>query len=116
MRISDWSSDVCSSDLENGDTAVPSAEFPLMMTPRRTNEMMNSIVRQTPKLGGKKSYNPAFLHPSDMERFGASAGDIIRIHSLHGEILGVATTEPHLRLGPLSMPPPLAPHHTHHPT
>src|SRR3546814_9800306 len=24
---------------ENGDTAVPSAEFPLMMTPRRTNEM-----------------------------------------------------------------------------
>src|SRR3546814_13056610 len=67
---------------ENGDTAVPSAEFPLMMTPRRTNEMMNSIGRQNPKLGGKKSYNPAFLNPSAMERFGVSAGDIIRIHSL----------------------------------
>src|SRR3546814_14200069 len=50
---------------ENGDTAVPSAEFPLMMTPRRTNEMMNSIGRQNPKLGGKTSYTPAFLNPSD---------------------------------------------------
>src|SRR3546814_9251364 len=50
---------------ENGDTAVPSAEFPLMMTPRRTNEMMNSIGRQNPKLGGKKSYNPALLNPSE---------------------------------------------------
>src|SRR3546814_17200017 len=86
---------------ENGDTAVPSAEFPLMMTPRRTNEMMNSIGRQNPKLGGKKSYNPAFLNPSDMERFGVSAGELIRIHSLHGEILGVAEPEPHLPMGKL---------------
>src|SRR3546814_3316774 len=38
-----------------------------------------------------------------MERFGVSAGDIIRIHSLHGEILGVAEPEPHLRMGTLSM-------------
>src|SRR3546814_7482008 len=131
MRISDWSSDVCSSDLkprasdcdamlqlgdptmiaeldivlnENGDTAVPSAEFPLMMTPRRTNEMMHSIGRQNPKLGGKKSYNPAFLNPSDMKRFGVSAGDIIRIHSLHGEIPGVAEPGSHLHMGKLSMP------------
>src|SRR3546814_15360280 len=65
--------------------------------------MMNSIGRQNPKLGGKKSYNPAFLNPSDMERFGVLAGDIIRIHSLHGEILGVAESEPHLRMGTLSM-------------
>src|SRR3546814_14858260 len=88
---------------ENGDAAVPGAGLPLMTTPRRTNERMNSIGRQNPKHGGKKSYNPAFLNPSDMERFGVSAGDIIRIHSLHGEILGVAEPEPHLRMGTLSM-------------
>src|SRR3546814_6444067 len=100
---------------ENGDTAVPSAEFPLMMTPRRTNEMMNSIGRQYPKLGRKKSYNPAFLNPSDMERFGVSAGYIIRIPSLHREILGVADPEPHLSMGTLSLSYCYGPNPNEHP-
>jgi anaerobic selenocysteine-containing dehydrogenase len=87
----------------NGDTAIPSAEFPLMLTPRRANEMMNSIGRTNPKLNARRSHNPAFLHPSDLERFGVTVGDIIRIRSEHGEIEGVAEAESRLRPGTLSM-------------
>lgn len=88
---------------QRGDTANPSAEYPLLLTPRRVNEMMNSIGRQNPKLAHRRAYNPAFLNPSDMERFGVRPGDVIRIRSEHGEIEGVAEAEGRLRPGTLSM-------------
>lgn len=87
----------------DGDTELPSAEFPLLLTPRRTNEMMNSIGRTNPRLAGRRGYNPAFLNPADMARHGLAAGDLIRIRSRHGEIAGVAEPEARLRPGTLSM-------------
>jgi anaerobic selenocysteine-containing dehydrogenase len=87
----------------DGATAIPDAEFPLLFTPRRANEFMNSIGRMNPKLGGKRAYNPAFLNPADLDRFGIAAGDVISIHSRFGNIYGVAEAEPKLRAGTLSM-------------
>lgn len=87
----------------DGDTAVPDAEFPLLFTPRRANEFMNSIGRMNPKLGGKRGYNPAFINPADLEQFGIAAGEVISIQSRFGTIYGVAESEPKLRAGTLSM-------------
>ena len=87
----------------DGDTALPSDEFPLLLTPRRANDMMNSIGRQNPKLTARRSHNPAFLHPDTMARHGVAAGDAIRIRSRHGEIIGMAEPETRLRPGTLSM-------------
>lgn len=89
--------------LRAGDTARPSTEFPLMMTPRRANEMMNSIGRTNPKLTARRRYNPAFLNPADMTRYGVSSGDVVRIRSRHGEIKGVIEAEARLSPGTLSM-------------
>ncbi len=86
-----------------GDTANPSAEYPLLLIPRRANDMMNSIGRSNPKLTGRRTHNPAYLNPADLERLGMASGDIIRIRSEHGEIKGVAEAEPRLRPGTLSM-------------
>ncbi len=88
---------------KRGDTANPSAEFPLLLIPRRANEMMNSIGRNNPKLAAKRRYNPAFVNPQDLARFGVATGDIVRIRSAHGIIEGVAEGDPRLRLGVLSM-------------
>jgi anaerobic selenocysteine-containing dehydrogenase len=54
-------------------------------------------------LGGKRPYNPAFLHPSDLEKFGVAPGDVISIRSRHGQILGVAKDDTKLAPGTLSM-------------
>ncbi len=86
-----------------GDTTSPSAEFPLLLIPRRANDMMNSIGRNNPKLAARRSHNPAYLNPADLARMGMIAGDIISIRSAHGEIKGVAEAEPRLRAGTLSM-------------
>jgi anaerobic selenocysteine-containing dehydrogenase len=87
----------------NGDTAAPSLDLPLLFTPRRANEFMNSIGRMNSKLTGKRSYNPAFLNPVDLERYGVAAGDLISIRSKFGSIYGIAESEPKLRPGTLSM-------------
>lgn len=87
----------------NGSTALPDAEFPLLFTPRRANEFMNSIGRMNPKLGGKRGFNPAFINPADLERYGIRAGDVVSIDSRFGQIYGVAEPEPRLRAGTLSM-------------
>jgi anaerobic selenocysteine-containing dehydrogenase len=102
----------------NGDTALPSEEFPLLLTPRRTNEFMNSIGRLNPKLGGRRSHNPAFLNPVDLARFGIAEGDVISIRSKSGEVYGIARSEPKLRPATLSMahcfgPNPGEPHDPH---
>lgn len=86
-----------------GDTTSPSAEFPLLLIPRRANDMMNSIGRNNPKLAARRSHNPAYLNPADLARMGMATGDIISIRSAHGEIKGVAEAEPRLRAGTLSM-------------
>ncbi|MDB5685790.1 MAG: hypothetical protein JWR77_379, partial [Rhizorhabdus sp.] len=88
---------------KDGDTAVPSAEYPLLLTPRRANEMMNSIGRNNGKLAARRAYNPAFLHPSTMALYDVMPGDVIRISSQHGEVEGVAEPETRLRPGTLSM-------------
>lgn len=86
-----------------GDTALPSAEFPLLLIPRRANDMMNSIGRNNPKLTARRTHNPAYLNPADLDAMGLATGDIIRIRSAHGEIQGVAEAETRLRTGTISM-------------
>lgn len=86
-----------------GDLPQPDADYPLLLTPRRTNEVLNSIGRTNPKLGGKQPFNPAFLNPQDLEKYGINSGDLIRIRSAYGEITGVAAAEDRLRPGTLSM-------------
>lgn len=86
-----------------GDLPQPDAQYPLLMTPRRTNEVLNSIGRTNPKLGGKKPYNPAFLNPADLEKFGVQSGDKVRIRSRFGEVVGIVAAEEKLRPGTLSL-------------
>ncbi len=88
---------------KRGDLPQPDGEYPLLLTPRRTNEVLNSIGRTNPRLGGKRPYNPAFLNPGDLEKFGVSDGETIRIRSRHGEVVGIARGEARLRPGTLSM-------------
>lgn len=88
---------------ERGGKVVADTEYPLLMTARRRNEVLNSIGRMNPRLVGRQPYNPAYLSPVDLEKYDIRAGDVIRIRSRHGEIIGVAEAESSLRRGTLSM-------------
>jgi anaerobic selenocysteine-containing dehydrogenase len=77
--------------------------FPYRLISRRLHEIYNSSGRDIPALVRKRRYNPAFMHPDDMERLGVETGDIVEISSTHSSILGVVETDSSLRIGVISM-------------
>jgi anaerobic selenocysteine-containing dehydrogenase len=79
------------------------SEYPYRLIPRRANNFVNSAGRTLDSLRGKKPYNPAFLHPTDLDALGVSPGDMVEIRSPHGAILGIVEADEGLRPGCLSM-------------
>ena len=70
---------------------------------RRMLEVYNSTGDHLPGLRRRYPYNPAFLHPDDLERIGVRPGDVVRIDSDHDFIYGVAEASVDLRPGVVSM-------------
>jgi anaerobic selenocysteine-containing dehydrogenase len=78
-------------------------DLPFLLVPRRENRVINSTGRTLPGLMNGRSYNPAFMHPSDLARLGISAGDVVEIRSEHSFIKSVAQADANLRPGVISM-------------
>lgn len=86
-----------------GDVPEPTAKYPLVFITRRANDYYNSTGRHNPQLRAKTPFNPAFLHPSDLELHGVAAGEVIRVESAHGAVSAVAAADARLRPGTLAM-------------
>ena len=56
-----------------------------------------------PRLQRAEPTNPAYLHPDDLTDLGVREGEVVRITSARGSILGVAAAEPTLRRGLVAM-------------
>jgi len=93
---------------ELGDVAAEEiereGEFAFRLVARRLLDVHNSAGRDIPKLVRKYRYNPAFMHPQDLEALGVAPGEVVEIESDHTRILGVAESESGLRRGVVSMP------------
>jgi anaerobic selenocysteine-containing dehydrogenase len=83
--------------------ATENMKRPFRLISRRMPNVYNSSGRDIASLVRKRPFNPAFLNPEDLALIEAQPGDLVRIASDHGEILGIATAAPELRLGTLSM-------------
>jgi len=70
-----------------------SEEFPFMLIPRRLPNVYNAAYR-SPTNMAKRSYNPAFMHPSDLARLGLRSGDLVTIRSRNGAITGSSRRTP----------------------
>jgi anaerobic selenocysteine-containing dehydrogenase len=77
--------------------------YPLRLISRRMMTAYNSSARDLPALQAKWRYNPAFLHPDELERLGLATGDVVEISSDHASILGVVEADATLRPGLVSM-------------
>jgi len=75
--------------------------FAFRMISRRMRHTFNSISHNPATKG--LPYNPAFMNPEDMARYGLSDGDTIEIRSRYGAIPGVVESEASLRPGLISM-------------
>ncbi len=77
--------------------------FAYRLISRRMLEVYNSTGDHLPGLRRRYPYNPAFLHPDDLERLGVRPGDVVRIESDHDFIYGVAEATTDVRPGVVSM-------------
>jgi anaerobic selenocysteine-containing dehydrogenase len=78
-------------------------EFSFRLIPRRADRFFNSSGRLTPRHTRRRAFNPAFMHPGDLERLDLVDGDVITIRSAHSSIQGVVQAEEGLRPGLISM-------------
>jgi anaerobic selenocysteine-containing dehydrogenase len=86
--------------------AQPGAEsldYPFQLISRRLPNVYNSSGRDIARLNGRRPYNPAFLHPDDLDRLGLAKGDLVEIATARAAILGVAEPAPEVRPGVISM-------------
>ncbi len=79
------------------------APYPFMLISRRMDRIYNSNGMQFEKLTHHYSYNPAFMHPEDLQKLQLSASDIIEISSAYGSILGVIESDDSVLPGVISM-------------
>jgi anaerobic selenocysteine-containing dehydrogenase len=79
--------------------------YPYLLVSRRLGNVYNSSGRDIPSLTPRRgAYNPAFLHPTDLDELGVEAGAVVRLRSEHGEISAIVEPDPTLRRGTVSMP------------
>lgn len=80
------------------------ANFPFRLICRRLQDIVNSCAHDNPVQLRKWPYNPAFMHPSDLDSLGLRTGDTVTIRSAHGKLTGIAEADPQLRPGCVAMP------------
>ncbi len=83
---------------------VDAAEgYPYRLLCRRMIHTFNSNGQELDGLRSRWAYNPAFMHPEDLEREGLAKGDLVEIASKSGSILGIVEPDETLRRGIVSM-------------
>ena len=79
---------------------APVATRPYLLVVRRSRNAMNSLGRRVP-IG--LPYNPCFAHPDDLVALGVADGELLVLTSDHGTVTVVASADPTLRRGVLSI-------------
>src|SRR3546814_3823443 len=116
MRISDWSSDVCSSDLiaiapplilsdlPRLKQAMAADAPPLMLVSRRHLRSLNSWMHNVDTLVTGRDRCTLQMHSADATRHGLAVGDTVALSSTAGEIHVPLEIDDDIRPGVVSMP------------
>jgi len=79
------------------------AEFPYRLIGRRLTHALNSLGSELPGLAKVATTNFAYVHPDDMAELEIESGDLLRIRSQSGSLIGVAEADTTLKRGVISM-------------
>ena len=96
---------IASEPTSNGDSVLPTGErLEFRLLCRRLTHVINSTgPGRSFRSEGKRTYNPAFMHPEDLQRLGLKAGDLAEIRSARAAINAVVEPDATLRPGLVSM-------------
>ena len=87
-----------------GDIRSNGKQFSHLLSCRRLRNVFCSNGTELAHTRKRLPYNPAYLHPDDLEALGAASGDAIRITSDHGSIHAVIQPDETVRPGVISLP------------
>jgi anaerobic selenocysteine-containing dehydrogenase len=87
---------------ERSDRGSHGADLPYRLISRRMRHVFNSSGNMQPANRGKP-FNPAFMHPADLEAAGLVEGDAVRIVSARSSIVALVESDKTLRRGLISM-------------
>jgi anaerobic selenocysteine-containing dehydrogenase len=85
-----------------GSVSTAARARPFMLIGRRVQHMINSV-GNTSLTNRGRGYNPAWLHPEDLQLLGLTAGDEIDVASDRASIRAVALPDDSLRRGLVAM-------------
>lgn len=86
-----------------GESDPRATGFPYRLVSRRSRHRFNSTGENLTVLRGKRTTNPAFIHPDDMAAIPCGDGDVVRIRSKVGEVVAVVCASVEMRPGVISM-------------
>ena len=78
-------------------------KFPFRLISRRLKHVLNSLGREIPGLARVGTTNAAYMNPLDMRDLSLSDGELVRITSPSGEVVGVAEGSDTIKRGVISM-------------
>ena len=78
-------------------------KFPFRLISRRLKHVLNSLGREIPGLARVGTTNAADMNPLDMRDLSLSDGELVRITSPSGEVVGVAEGSDTIKRGVISM-------------
>ena len=94
---------VASEPVDTVDEVLPDGQrLEFRLVPRRIQQAINSSGRALKGMR-KRTYNPAFIHPDDLERLGLQAGDLAEVRSARAAIVAIVQPDDTLRPGLVSM-------------
>jgi len=79
------------------------AKFPFRLISRRLKHVLNSLGREIPGLARVGTTNAAYMNPLDMRDLSLSDGELVRITSPSGEVVGVTEGSDTIKRGVISM-------------
>ena len=83
--------------------AAPDCRPPVPARAPARNRVINSTGRNIPGLIRGRTYNPAFMHSSDLSALDLAPGDAVQIRSAHDAVIGIVEVDDDLRRGVVSM-------------
>jgi len=81
----------------------PGEEFTHRLISRRLREVFNCMGQELPEVQKKRTFNPAYMNPGDLQDIGIASGELVEIESGSGRIVGVAEAAEDVPSGVVSM-------------
>jgi anaerobic selenocysteine-containing dehydrogenase len=85
------------------DTASGGGLYSHRLSVRRMREVSNTMYRELPEIHRRRPYNPAWMNPADLARFGLRSGDKVALVSDYGQLTAIVQPDYSVRPGVVSI-------------